>query len=1103
PAGVTSIGDHAFRDCSGLESIVLPAGVTHIGERAFQDCSSLKSIELPAGVTSIGDHAFRGCCGLESIVLPAGVTHIGKSAFSGCTSLKSIVLPAGVTHIGDSTFSDCTSLKSIVIPAGVTSIGYAAFWGCSGLESIVLPAGVTHIGDSTFTKCTSLKSIVIPAGVTHISKSTFSDCTSLESIVIHAGVTSIGGFAFSGCSSLKSIVLPAGLTSIGDYAFSGCTSLKSIVLPAGVTHIGNSTFSDCTSLESIVIPAGVTSIGEFAFYSCTSLKSIELPAGVTSMGEGVFESCSSLKSIALPAGLTHISKSAFYKCTSLESIVIPAGVTHIGESAFKDCVNLQSIKFGDVELKNLRGVNNVVINNGEMLINHNNGKNFTIIKRDKSVVEITDEDLVKIYDDIVKRLNYDNEENSYSKIYEKINILYNKGIKRPSYAFMKVPVNEIKKLNIKLLFKLLKATDIADNIKGSLLELIYSMGIFEENIIVRNGVNYIKDGTCFLQDISAENRRQFVLGLLVDPPRIISKKDFKVIRKKYSVLAKGAYKYNRVEGNYVLGEISNQDKYKLVNIIKDNTNLMISNDKLHQMFDGMNLNQVFDGRFYTFFKNNYREILSNDNYMSALSAIQRDFSKYCDKLGVNAEEITIRAIAELRKSEPYDDVKPGCYNLAREAKSVNGGIGVSREDFNWYQDKAHPRMMSRKKSSIPNTKVILDNGYLGEFLRLDDINNLLAGEKTLCCQRYEGGRGVGRTSMEHASFSEHGRIFLVRNKEGEILGQSWVWFNNNTLCFDNFEASSIYKNSMDPSISLKGSFTKHKDSVKRIYEMAAKAVIEEANETIIQMEKQNPDKDYESSKIKSVTLGMAHDDSNFLDKFKKVDLDKIVLPPNDLGFKPYTDAERQVLIAGEEVTEKRGVPNEPLFRDKREVKKYSGNSIDEDVIAKLKRIEDAGLKENTKTFQGVSTLQQLADACDCSKEKINIVMGEDFYYLYVADRDKIQIDDLVRGEPRFMDEANIGSIEMYQVFSDILKESKNKVIKASLRQDTSNILLLQMLKRNKIELEGPVHVRSFDDSNFSATLSPSEYRSLLENRTALKKEEENVTMYDVNFKAKC
>ena len=40
---VTSIGDHAFYNCSGLTSVSIPNSVTSIGDDAFQYCSGLTS----------------------------------------------------------------------------------------------------------------------------------------------------------------------------------------------------------------------------------------------------------------------------------------------------------------------------------------------------------------------------------------------------------------------------------------------------------------------------------------------------------------------------------------------------------------------------------------------------------------------------------------------------------------------------------------------------------------------------------------------------------------------------------------------------------------------------------------------------------------------------------------------------------------------------------------------------------------------------------------------------------------------------------------------------------------------------------------------------
>ena len=70
---VTSIGDKAFRSCSGLTSITIPNSVTSIGKYAFYDCEGLTSITIPNSVTSIGDRAFYECSGLTSITIPNSV----------------------------------------------------------------------------------------------------------------------------------------------------------------------------------------------------------------------------------------------------------------------------------------------------------------------------------------------------------------------------------------------------------------------------------------------------------------------------------------------------------------------------------------------------------------------------------------------------------------------------------------------------------------------------------------------------------------------------------------------------------------------------------------------------------------------------------------------------------------------------------------------------------------------------------------------------------------------------------------------------------------------------------------------------------------------
>lgn len=162
---VTSIGEEAFRGCTGLTSIDLPDGLTSIEDYAFTDCTGLTSIDLPDGLMSIGMCAFGNCTGLTSIDLPAGLTSIEGSTFSYCTGLTSIDLPDGLTSIGTWAFSECTGLTSIDLPDGVTMIGICAFMDCTGLTSIDLPDGGTHIGYEAFYGCTSLTTVGMPANL--------------------------------------------------------------------------------------------------------------------------------------------------------------------------------------------------------------------------------------------------------------------------------------------------------------------------------------------------------------------------------------------------------------------------------------------------------------------------------------------------------------------------------------------------------------------------------------------------------------------------------------------------------------------------------------------------------------------------------------------------------------------------------------------------------------------------------------------------------------------------------------------------------------------------------------------------------------------------
>ena len=259
------------------------------GEVVIPSSITVEGKEYP--VTSIGQDAFRECSGLTSVTIPNTVTSIGASAFAYCSRLTSVDIPNSVTSIGGAAFRNCTGLTSVTIPNSVKSIGDYAFSQCKGLTSVTIPNSVTSIGNYAFAYCSGLTSVTIPNSVTSIGDYAFRNCSGLTSITIPNSVTSIGGAAFEGCSGLTSVTIGNSVTSIGTSAFWGCSGLTSVTIPNSVTSIGEGAFFDCSGLTSVTIPNSVTSIGNHAFYGCSGLTSLTIPNSVTSIEDFAFDSC--------------------------------------------------------------------------------------------------------------------------------------------------------------------------------------------------------------------------------------------------------------------------------------------------------------------------------------------------------------------------------------------------------------------------------------------------------------------------------------------------------------------------------------------------------------------------------------------------------------------------------------------------------------------------------------------------------------------------------------------------------------------------------------------------------------------------------------------
>ena len=184
PNSVSYIGKYAFASCSGLTSVTVDKNNGTYDSRnncnAIIETSTNKLIVgcnntiIPNSVTSIGEFAFSDCSGLTSVTFNAEkCTYMGSDSypvFNDCINLTTLNIGNKVTTIPNSAFRDCSGLSSVTIPNSVTSIGDYAFSSCSGLTSVTIGNSVTSIGDYAFFGCTGLHSLTIGTGVSSIGQ---------------------------------------------------------------------------------------------------------------------------------------------------------------------------------------------------------------------------------------------------------------------------------------------------------------------------------------------------------------------------------------------------------------------------------------------------------------------------------------------------------------------------------------------------------------------------------------------------------------------------------------------------------------------------------------------------------------------------------------------------------------------------------------------------------------------------------------------------------------------------------------------------------------------------------------------------------------------
>ncbi len=446
-------------------------------------------------------------------------------------------------------------------------------------------------------------------------------------------------------------------------------------------------------------------------------------------------------------------------------------------------------------------------------------------------------------------------------------------------------------------------------------------------------------------------------------------------------------------GKYVLRINTQRNKAEMIKLrsMMEEANIgsVLTSDRAHKLFGGFEMK--YDASFRDFLLDNIDLILSSDEYISYMSSIQKQWNEI---KALNSNRVlTLDLALAFVKTNSYQDVEYGNERLAEVASSA----GYDQRTFNILQ-QIYNYGKIRTYSSIPRVKTNVE-GYSYEMLRLDDPLAVAIGTLSDCCQELDNAAEV---SMEHSMVSEHGRVFVIKDEEGNIVAQSWVWRNKNVVCFDNIEVPSKAFN----RARLKGiDREKLSDIIFHLYQQAAEEIIAKDEEVFRKLfeEGKITEVQFEMLRIRKVTVGRGYNDiADSLRRNSSIDATVVARPlhfkePVQLTHTLYTnDSETQYVIAGEEEVPTSEEETPTVYQDEFVILDDS-NMKQRDVLS-LNKLELATKGEkfegNTQVYRKDRFVSEIAWNYDLDPTLTKIVMHSNFAIIYEETEKEIVLADL-------------------------------------------------------------------------------------------------------------
>lgn len=230
-------------DCEDYEVTVpdiyngLP--VVEVGEKAFYEGRGIQSIVLPDTVAKISNWSFAYST-IAEIYIPGSVKVIESYAFHHCNYLQILEIENGLEIIEEGAFFSCTNLRKVKLPSSVKDIGYIAFRKMLKLEAFEVDEDNEYFSSIDgnlyanngknllyYARAKEEREFQIPYGTEEIGAYAFEDAT-LNVIIIPETVGVINQWAFAGNHCLESLTLPKSVNIIGQEILIGCYNFTTL-----------------------------------------------------------------------------------------------------------------------------------------------------------------------------------------------------------------------------------------------------------------------------------------------------------------------------------------------------------------------------------------------------------------------------------------------------------------------------------------------------------------------------------------------------------------------------------------------------------------------------------------------------------------------------------------------------------------------------------------------------------------------------------------------------------------------------------------------------------------------------------------------------------